>query len=66
MALFKCVTMGADFEVSYAQDTAKCLSPARCRTVKVLQNVGLSATSPAPCLPARHHAPRHDNNGLNL
>jgi len=22
--------------------------------------------SPAPCLPAGHHTPRHDDNGLNL
>ena len=66
MALFKCVTVGVDFEVSYAQDTAKCLSSVRGRILKVLQNVELSATSPAQCLPASRHAPRHDNNGLNL
>ena len=29
-----------------------------------LQDVGLSV--PAPCLPAHHHAPCHDDNGLNL
>lgn len=27
--------------------------------------VEISATSPAPCLPACHHASYHDNNGLS-
>ena len=30
------------------------------------QDVELSATFPAPCLPACHHVSYHDVNGLNL
>ena len=30
------------------------------------QDVEVSAPSPAPRLPANHHASHHDNNGLNL
>ena len=29
-------------------------------------DIELSATSPAPCLPACHHASHHDDNGLDL
>ena len=29
-------------------------------------DVELSAPSPAPCLPAHHHASRHEDDGLNL
>ena len=32
----------------------------------LLQEVGLSATTPEPCLPTHYHVPCHDDNGLNL
>ena len=32
----------------------------------LLQDVGLLAVSPVPHLPASHHAPCPDDNGLNL
>ena len=35
-------------------------------TFACLQDVGLKATTPAPCVFARHHASHHDDNGLSL
>jgi hypothetical protein len=51
-----------DFEVSEVQDRPSgflFLLPAD-------TDVELSASCPAPCLPACHHASHHDSNGLNL
>lgn len=53
---------GLGFEVSKTQDR---LSSFLFRLPED-KDLELSATSPTPCLPAYHHAPHHDDNGLNL
>ena len=51
------------FEVSDTQARpGSCLS----FLLPVNPDVELSAPSPPPCLPACHHAPHHDDNGLNF
>lgn len=54
-------SVGTSFEVSYSQGIIECVSrlllPARRRAL---------SSSSSTCLPARHHAPRHDDSGLNL
>ena len=55
----KCVTVGAGFEVSYAQATS---SVTERLLLPVGQNVELSAPSTVPCLSACHHV----NNEQNL
>jgi hypothetical protein len=53
-----------DYEVFYAQDM-----PSVTHSHLPLpedQDVDVSASSLAPCLPACHHASGHDDNGLNL
>ena len=55
------VSLEVDFEVSKAQ-----ARPSGSLSLPVDPGVELSAPSPAPCLPAGHHASHHDDNGLNL
>ena len=50
------------FEVLFVQDS---LSDTQIIPY-CLEDVGLSTTSPAQCLPAGSHAHHHDDNGLNL
>ena len=49
------VTVGAGFEVTYAQTTPYTL------LLPVDQDIKLSALSPAPYLPAKYHASCHDD-----
>jgi hypothetical protein len=58
----KCVTVGLDFEVSYAQAMPRV---AHSLLLPASLDVQFSASSPVSCLPACCHASFHDNNGLN-
>ena len=57
------MSLGVGFEVSEVQARA---SVSQSLPAAAGPDVELSATSPAPCLPACHHASYHDDNGVNL
>ena len=59
----KCVTVGAGFGVSYAQDLP---SVEHSLFLAADQDTELSATSLAPYLPGCCHVSHHDDNELNL
>ena len=60
----KCVTVGAGFEVSYAQ--AMSTSMAHSLLLPADHDVELWAPPAVPCLPAHGHASCRDDNELNL